>query len=291
MIGSAVCVAIGLLGVEVGCQRQPDGSLQYIIQIEPELLDTLRTGKFNVESYIPDELRDVRSYQVRIGRGKLPRDDLRPPAKGSSKPAKSLNLSPPERPPGSARTGGALKSEDPPQTLPVNPQSKPVQEKPFAQTRQAAFVEPETTEHAGAGKVADTSTSHQAQAANGDAEKPKPWLPLTLALTGLCGSLGGNLYLAWLYWEARLRYRLALAARRSASAQARLLVARGRQEHEPEAQARVRTPSLACAPGSCGEVLARIIHGPGALVVRCIIPTRSASEGKWFCAALACVSG
>ena len=33
MIGSAVCVAIGLLGVEVGCQWQPDGSLQYIIQI------------------------------------------------------------------------------------------------------------------------------------------------------------------------------------------------------------------------------------------------------------------
>jgi hypothetical protein len=103
-----------------------------------------------------------------------------------------------------------LKSEDPPQTLLLDPQSKPVQEKSFAQTRQAAFVETEITEHAGADKVAETSASHQAQAANSDAEQPKPWLPLTLALTGLCGSLGGNLYLAWLYWEARLRYRALL---------------------------------------------------------------------------------
>ena len=203
-------LAIGLLGVEVGCQRQPDGSLQYIIQIEPELFNALRTGEFNVESYVPDELRDVRSYQVRIGRGKLPRDDLRPPSKEPPKQGKSLTLSPPALPPGFARTGGPLKPEDPPQTLPLNPQSKPVQENPSAQTRQAEFVEPETTEHAGADKVAETGASHQAQAATSDAEKPKPWLPLTLALTGLCGSLGGNLYLAWLYWEARLRYRALL---------------------------------------------------------------------------------
>jgi hypothetical protein len=207
MIGSAVCVAIGLLGVEVGCQRQPDGSLQYIIQIEPELLDTLRTGEFNVESHIPDELRDVRSYQVRIGRGKLPRDDLRPPFKEAPKQGKSLTLPPPEFPPGSARSGGLPKSEDPPQALPPNLQSKPVQEEPLAQTRQATFVEPGTAEHSGTDKVADTNESHQAQAASGGTETPKPWLPLTLALTGLCGSLGGNLYLAWLYWEARLRYR------------------------------------------------------------------------------------
>jgi hypothetical protein len=39
------------------------------------------------------------------------------------------------------------------------------------------------------------------------AEPAKPWLPLTLAMAGMFGSLGGLLYFGWIAWDYRIRYR------------------------------------------------------------------------------------
>jgi hypothetical protein len=39
------------------------------------------------------------------------------------------------------------------------------------------------------------------------AEPAKPWLPLTLAMAGMFGSLGGMLYCGWIAWDYRIRYR------------------------------------------------------------------------------------
>jgi hypothetical protein len=43
-------------------------------------------------------------------------------------------------------------------------------------------------------------------------------MPLTLALVGLFGSLSGNVYLGWLFWETRQRYRSVLRRKREAAA-------------------------------------------------------------------------
>ena len=84
MIGTAVLMAASLLGSDaasVGCKRMPDGSLQLIVQIQPERFEDLRSGRFVVEGEIRRQLEGLRSYQFRVGTGPLPRDDeLAPPA-------------------------------------------------------------------------------------------------------------------------------------------------------------------------------------------------------------------
>jgi len=47
------------------------------------------------------------------------------------------------------------------------------------------------------------------------AEPAKPWTLLTLVVLGLFASLGGNVYLGWIFWDIRQRFR-ALLTRESA---------------------------------------------------------------------------
>ncbi len=67
--------------------------------------------------------------------------------------------------------------------------------------------------------AASGANSVEAQRPNlpGDAES-RPWLVLVTAIALLCCSLGGNIYLGWIAWDARHRYRGALAKWRGASA-------------------------------------------------------------------------
>lgn len=74
----SLAVLTAILGVDVGWQPLEGGGFQYIIQIEPQLLDTLRGGQ-DIVSDLPPELRGVRSYRVTIGNGRLPRIGNRPP--------------------------------------------------------------------------------------------------------------------------------------------------------------------------------------------------------------------
>ncbi len=65
-------LAAAVLGVDVGWQPLPGGGMEYIIQIEPELLDALRRGEV-VVSQVPPQVKDVRQYRIVVGRGRLPR--------------------------------------------------------------------------------------------------------------------------------------------------------------------------------------------------------------------------
>jgi hypothetical protein len=73
MLFLAVTAAIG---VDVGWQPLSDGGVEYIIQIEPQLLDSLATSH-DVSSEIPAGL-DVRRFRITVGTGRLPREN--PPA-------------------------------------------------------------------------------------------------------------------------------------------------------------------------------------------------------------------
>jgi hypothetical protein len=61
-----------LSGVLVDYSSRPlaGGGHEYIIQVPPELIDTLRAE--GIESYIPPEARDVRKIRIQVGSDPLP---------------------------------------------------------------------------------------------------------------------------------------------------------------------------------------------------------------------------
>jgi hypothetical protein len=68
-----ICVAAAMLAIDVGWQRLPEGGTEYIIQLDPQTLETLRSGK-PLQSDIPPAAGEVRSYRITVGTEKLPRD-------------------------------------------------------------------------------------------------------------------------------------------------------------------------------------------------------------------------
>ncbi len=72
MNGIAVLVALTAVGVDYGWEPSADGQLEYIIQIEPELLESLKGGASIVSAIHPDA-RDVRKVRIQVGTGPLPR--------------------------------------------------------------------------------------------------------------------------------------------------------------------------------------------------------------------------
>lgn len=71
----ALMVATALLGVDYGWHRLPNGEWEYIIQVEPALVDTLVQGQALV-SQMPPELQGVRRFRVQVGEGEIPREQL-----------------------------------------------------------------------------------------------------------------------------------------------------------------------------------------------------------------------
>ncbi len=75
MCGSIVCLAAVLLGVDARWPALPDGGCQYVIQIEPQVLDRPESGAIEaVGSYVPPYVKDIRAFQITIGPQKLPHD-------------------------------------------------------------------------------------------------------------------------------------------------------------------------------------------------------------------------
>lgn len=176
-----LCVATAVVGIEAGWQRLPEGGMQYIIQIEPQALDALRAGE-PIESYIPREAGEIRSYRLIVGGNKtLPRDT--PPAPPAVTKAAEPKRS--DRPPPAAV---------PPQPLMPDPGSRSLPE------HQTVYEQPPKTTAA-----AKPSPKPPAEPA---AEKPAaPWLPLSLTLFGLIASLSANVFLGWITFDARQRLR------------------------------------------------------------------------------------
>jgi len=67
------------LSVMFGWQPMPDGSpkVEYIVQIEPELLATLQTGlSIPITSDIPDDIGPIGRIRIVVGRDELPRQNI-----------------------------------------------------------------------------------------------------------------------------------------------------------------------------------------------------------------------
>ncbi|MDA7977820.1 MAG: hypothetical protein MPJ50_03500 [Pirellulales bacterium] len=65
-------LAASTAGVDVGWQPLAGGGFEYIIQIEPEALESLKAGN-DIISEIPPELVGVKRYRITVGTGPVPR--------------------------------------------------------------------------------------------------------------------------------------------------------------------------------------------------------------------------
>ncbi len=75
MNGIAVLVSLAAIGVDYGWQPSADGQLEYIVQIEPALLQDMKNGQEIVSEILP-EARNVRRFRIRVGSGPVPRISL-----------------------------------------------------------------------------------------------------------------------------------------------------------------------------------------------------------------------
>lgn len=73
MTGLALLLAASAMGVDYGWRPHEEGGVEYIIQIEPEVLASLQAGGDIVSEIHPDA-HNVRRFRIRIGRGVLPRE-------------------------------------------------------------------------------------------------------------------------------------------------------------------------------------------------------------------------
>lgn len=205
MYGHLICLAAAVLGIDVGWQRMPEGGLQYLIQIKPEMLDTLKAGE-PIESDIPPTLRDIRGYRITVGNRTLPRDtpiaagSPQPPASGEFRfggsAGQSIAVGPPSATPYPT-------SPAPSQFMPMPRTLSPEPGKPLAE-QPASFVQSSAT------AVLPNPAKTDAKAAAAPATDDKAnrlWSYLTGSLVALCGSLAWNGYLLWMLREARRRYR------------------------------------------------------------------------------------
>ncbi|MBX7073976.1 MAG: hypothetical protein K1X71_12585 [Pirellulales bacterium] len=213
---TAVFFALTLVGVDAGWQPLSGGGYEYIIQIEPASIAALQAGQAIV-SDVPAALGDIRSYRIQVGVGALPRETAPPDSQPKSPPADDPPVVTPA--PGSdhaAQLAGVAIADEPPPASANNPAPD---ESP---TRRVAGFRPENTAPSSdtPSAAVDTSTTPAPAASTFVVQAShwvknladrRPWFAL-LGLGLLLFSIGVNLFLTWVTWEARSQYR-ALARR------------------------------------------------------------------------------
>ncbi len=167
MIANALVIVAAIYGIDVGWQPTGDGQLEYIIQVEPQLLEAMREGQA-ITSEIPPEVRGVRRYRIVVGNDELPRIGQAPDA-----------------------------AQVP---LPFEPDDESMS------IRQATGQEEESSSESGPAQHTDETDLVERAAPEATAES-KPWMTLILISLGLFASVGGNIYFLWITWDTRRRYR------------------------------------------------------------------------------------
>lgn len=78
MTGMIVCLSTAVMGVDFGWQPVAGGGVEYIIQIEPNMLERLKDGQ-DVFSDLPPRARNIRGYRITVGTARLPHQGQPPP--------------------------------------------------------------------------------------------------------------------------------------------------------------------------------------------------------------------
>lgn len=237
--GPMLMLAAASIGVDFGWQPIAGGGVEYIIQIEPELLESLASGRADIVSEIPPFLRGVKSYRITVGTGPLPHHGEPPPVDDAADQDDSAGMPGPSRDPfAGAFAGRGSKPLRRPAGVSgrsdVNPAAYEEDDLPDADEQAAGAGEVRLPHGSGPGdsrakerrpgrQQADDLASDEAASGDGGEPSPsdtgaqpndtgnRPWLPLGLALIALCASLAGNAYQGWVTYALRQRYLLLLA--------------------------------------------------------------------------------
>jgi hypothetical protein len=193
--------------------------MEYIIQFAPHELEILKREQDGVEGDVPPEVKDIRAYRVVVGNDVLPRQDS--PRQASATP----KVSSPVPWPGISPTPPA--QTKPSSNNPFAALNSLVSRYPFGQTTSDPTKRTEENE---APRLKATGADWRFGETQPKVERPatrespketkepsketsKPWVPFTVVVLALFGSLGGNVYMGWITWETRARYH-ALVRRR-----------------------------------------------------------------------------
>ncbi|HWB09255.1 MAG TPA: hypothetical protein VG826_08525 [Pirellulales bacterium] len=246
MTGLLFCLSAAAMGVDYGWQPVAGGGIEYIIQVDPALLDSLKAGH-DLFSDLPSSVSNVRRYRITVGNERLPHHGEPPPAvvpasgQAPSKNAASQSAAPAEidtsQLPGpvlgpalvlEAPTNQDRPEDDEPGRLADSEGAEPLgsrvtgfrQPRNQARTEAPAERQDEPTEErqqpSSASKEQKTTTQKE-EVASQDPESPsdrpsaKPDESLTtktaLTRVGLFTSLCLNVFLLWVTTGQRSRYR------------------------------------------------------------------------------------
>jgi hypothetical protein len=227
-----VGVAWGVVGLTAGSRALPGGGVEYIIQLTPHELELFKQDKV-IEGEIPPEVKDIRSYRIQVGDRLLPQETAKTPP---TPPARPATREPAKAPPAKPTST----TYNPFAALTSLAERNPFSQGPSASRSSSAEDARRAGEKLFGAKA--TATEHKPDDKKGEEKRPddktaktqhpaskepaKPWAPFTVALGTLVVSLGCNLYLGWITWETRKRFRALLRRRKKAEHR------RGDEHHE-----------------------------------------------------------
>ena len=195
MCGTMLCVAVVALGIDVGWQQLPDGGMEYVVQLEPQTVELLRTG-VEIPSDIPANLKNLRRLRITVGTASLVRTM---PAEAVSGPAFP------------ALPGGPL-----PRLSPQQRASHLFLDALFPPYHPVSVRPPEVRSDV---RTAVRPRTEAARLVEGMRPKPAGSTPLaeqppvswSLTVGALVGAVAAAVFLAWIAWEYRIRYRRLLS--------------------------------------------------------------------------------
>jgi hypothetical protein len=233
MLSSATFpLILAAAGIQWGWEPSAGGGNTYIVQVEPELIDTFREQGFS--SDVPPDLRDIRRIEIRVGAGALPHQGetvLKVPNKAAGDATKPPRLD-------AAAADAAAKhvssqephladAVEPPKNLPKAADAAPLPGSAPKSAEQASFkkVEPASNDGGSTNSANANVAEHDKSSTDGanvaqsqrspseaDAlprQEPAETssIPFLSAVGALVLSAAGNLYLGWAHLGTRRRYR------------------------------------------------------------------------------------
>jgi hypothetical protein len=191
MHSAAFLLVAATLGVDFGWKALPNDEVEYIIQIEPALLDSLENGEAVFSELLPEVRANVRRLRIQVGNQPLPREAvsrrLRPRTSDVESDATETKQARHETP-----AIQAPKLDESPPRPPAPDRNGETETGREAEKPIAAESKPEVK--------ADMSSS----VAPAAPERPDNWL--IAAMVALFVSLGANLYLGWVVTSVRRNY-------------------------------------------------------------------------------------
>lgn len=92
MMEIVVCCAVAAVGVDFGWQPVAGGGVEYIIQLEPQMLERLKAGE-DIFSDLPPRSGNIRGYRITVGTAVLPHHGEPLPAAATPEPQRTATVS------------------------------------------------------------------------------------------------------------------------------------------------------------------------------------------------------